>query len=33
VEAQGEQVQAGALKAAAEALDLSRIEAIKPPAK
>jgi hypothetical protein len=33
VEAQGEQVQAGALKAAAEALDLSRIEAIKTAAK
>ena len=33
VEAQGEQVQVGELKAAAEALDLSRIEALKPPAK
>ena len=33
VEVQGEQVQIGELKAAAEALDLARIEALKPSAK
>jgi hypothetical protein len=33
VEARGEQMPLGTLKAAAEALDLSRIEALKAPAK
>jgi hypothetical protein len=33
VEVEGEQIQIGELKAAAEALDLARIEALKPPAK
>lgn len=33
VEVEGEQVQIGELKAATDALDLARIEALKPPAK
>lgn len=33
VEVEGEQIQLNELKAAAEALDLARIEALKPPAK
>jgi hypothetical protein len=33
VEAQGGPVQPGELKTVAEALDLARIEALKPPAK
>jgi hypothetical protein len=33
VEASGEQIQAAALKSAVEAIDLSRVEALQPPAK